>query len=657
MIDRFHYGVCYYPEHWPMEMHEADFRRIKEAGFDYVRMAEGAWAYFEPAEGKFQFDLFDRALDLCRKHGIQVIMGTPTYCAPAWVQQKYPEILRWDFHRRPMAHGSRRNFTYSSDKYIELSDRICTVLAEHFINHPQILGWQLDNEFNCHMDVSYAPADTRAFQQWLRKKYQSIERLNNAWGTKFWSQDYSAWEQVDLPAPTAAYHNPHQLLDESRFISDTVVAFARRQADILRKTNANWQITHNGIFGNINGPDLAGVLDFFCNDIYPGFSGAWPGLAEAHAFSRSLSFPFGILEQQSGPGGQMNYLHATVRPGQLRTWTMQSIAHGAKLLSFFLWRTCPYGSEQHWHGLLDHDNKDTTRLAEAKQLGVELRTLPPDYFDAPLHKTVAVLRDYDNEININKINTYARHGNSQCARWVAELSEAHIPVDEVWPKQDFSAYQVLIAPNLRIVTPEIVQKLSAAIAAGLTLVLTARTGIKDINLHMQQFTPPGLLAELAGVEIEDWSSVPDTQTRGLRLADGRTTHLHAFVEKLRPTTAGPAAHWLGDDPLLADAPAITRHKVGKGEVIYIGGLLPAATIPAMIDLLGLRSRFGADRNVEIIHRHGKSVDYVTVINHGPARQHITSLSGGTGIMGVIGKIDTDLILGSHGVAVVQLARG
>jgi beta-galactosidase len=226
--DRFLLGVCYYPEHWDASVHEDDLRRIAAAGFDYVRLGEGAWGYFEPEEGAYEFDLFDRAIDLCRKHKLKVIFGTPTYCAPAWVANRYPEVLRWNFDRTPMAHGSRRNFNYTSAKYIDLSDRICTALAAHYQGEGQIMGWQLDNEFNCHMDVSYAPSDSEAFRLWLKSKYKTLAALNKAWGCAFWSQQYSDWQQIDLPHPTPAYLNPHQLLDETRFISHCVVQFARR---------------------------------------------------------------------------------------------------------------------------------------------------------------------------------------------------------------------------------------------------------------------------------------------------------------------------------------------------------------------------------------------------------------------------------------------
>ncbi len=198
----FHYGVCYFPEHWHPNRHADDIKRIADTGMNIVRMAEGAWATFEPVEGEFHFDLFDNVIDLCAKHGLKVIMGTPTYAAPAWVSHKYPEVLRWNYNRIPMKHGSRRNFNYTSPVYLDLSDRICTALADHYKKAKPVIGWQLDNELNCHMDVSYAPADTLAFRKWLRAKYKTLDRLNAAWGTAFWSLVYSEWDQIDLPHPT-----------------------------------------------------------------------------------------------------------------------------------------------------------------------------------------------------------------------------------------------------------------------------------------------------------------------------------------------------------------------------------------------------------------------------------------------------------------------
>jgi beta-galactosidase len=634
MLDPFRLGVCYYPEHWPASRHESDFRRMKENGFEFVRMGEGAWAYFEPEEGRFQFELFDRAIDLCRKYGIKVIFGTPTYAGPAWIADRYPEVLRWNFQRIPMGHGSRRNFNYTSPKYLKLSDRICTALAEHYADEKQIVAWQLDNELNCHMDVSYAPSDTIAFRKWLRDKYGTLGALNRAWGTAFWSQTYTDWDQVDLPSPTSAMHNPSQLLDESRFISDTVVQFARRQASILRKHNKHWLITHNALFANVNGPDLVKQLDFFCHDQYPLFMSDWPARAEGLVQSRSLSFPFGILEQQSGPGGQMSYLQRTPRPGELRLWAWQSIAHGAKFVSFFLWRTCPFGSEQHWHGLLDQDNKPTRRLTEAKQFGQEIDKLPDDFFEAPPLKIAAILRDFDNENNERRIDTYTKTGAAEHVRWLNALAARHFPADYVWPDAPFTPFTILIVAHQKIVTRDLAGKLTDFVQKGGFLILTAQAGLKDENNHIVEKTPPGLLSKLAGVEVEDWTTLSPKETRQARLVLGQDFALDTFVERLRPTTAMPMARWTGGDSLLGDSPAITQNRLGKGSVFYVGGYCPSETIGTLLTHLcqAQFNIFAASSDVEIIVRKSRKKTYVMAMNHSATRQRVVGLAGAKNLL-------------------------
>jgi beta-galactosidase len=651
MFDDFRLGVCYYPEHWPASRHESDFRRMKEAGVDIVRMGEGAWSYFEPEEGRFQFDLFDRAIELCRRFGIQVIFGTPTYCGPAWIAKRYPEVLRWNFERIPMAHGSRRNYNYTSPKYLELSDRICVALAEHYAREKQIVAWQLDNEFNCHMDISYAPSDTIAFRKWLREKYRTLDRLNRAWGTAFWSQRYANWQEIDLPHPTSGPLNPTQVLDESRFISDMVVRFARRQAAILRKYNRRWLITHNGLFRNVNGPDLVKQLDFFSHDQYPLFREDWPGRAEWLVQARSLSFPYAILEQQAGPGGQMSYLQRSPRAGELRLWAWQSVAHGAKLVSFFRWRTCPYGAEQHWHGLLDQDDKNNRRLEEAKLFGREMRKLPKEFFDAAPVKFAAVLRDFDNEVNEKRINTYIKAGAEEQGRWIRSLLAHHVPADYVWPGSRFESYRVLIAPHQKIVTRELAEKLARFVRSGGALVLGAQAGLKDEDGHIVEKTPPGVLAKLAGVEVADWTMLSPKESRMARFSDGQEVALAVFVERLRPGSATVAAMWSGEDSLLADSPAITFNRLGKGGVYYIGGYCAATTIDCLVrrlrDDLQIPRPFAAPPVVELIVRKGRKRVYLIALNHSSRPQRVTKMMGD-------GKTPADFVLEPFDVAVARM---
>lgn len=655
MIDQLHYGVCFFPEHWPESMIDDDLSRIRDAGMTYVRVGEGAWWYFEPEEGQYRFDLFDTVVSACAKKGLKVVFGTPTYCGPAWIGTKYPEVYRWDFSRTPMKHGSRRNYTYNSPKYNELSDKITTALVEHYKREKTIITWQIDNEFNCHMDTSYAPVDTIAFRAFLKSRYKSLDALNAAWGTKFWSQVYSDWDQIDLPHPTATYNNPTQKLDESRFISDSVVRFCRRQADIVRGVNPKWQITHNGLFGNVDGPALAAELDFFSHDQYPLFYGRWQDHAWGLMQARSLSFPFGLLEQQAGPGGQMSYLHATPRPGQMRLWAYQSFAHGAKMLSYFCWRTCPFGSEQHWHGLIEPDNRDTRRYKEAADVGTEIAELPREVWDAPPEKSFGILRDFDNEVNIAKVNNYVK-APWEPWHWSAELLKNHVPVDLLWASTDkLTGYRVIVAPHFRMLDAALVQKLDSFVRAGGTLVVSAQSGIKDRNVHLVKTIAPGILRKLAGIEVEDWTMLGDKEER-LCTLDGAPLPCIGFVERLKCRGAEPLAHWQGEDPLLADAPSITVNEVDRGRVIYIGGYLDERGIAAMVKHLMATRKItpliDAPAEVEVVARRSAKWRYLWLLNHSAEPQFIERVAGRELLGDTV--VEGSLKLKPHGVAIVQV---
>lgn len=656
MANRFQIGATYYPEHWPADNHPRDLDRIAAAGFNVVRLGEGAWWYWEPREGQYQFELFDRVIELCRQRDIQVIMGTPTYTGPAWIAHKYPEVLRVNFERLPLAHGSRQNFNHTSPKFLDLSRRVCTALAEHYKDEPQIIAWQLDNEINNGSDASYAESDRIAFRAWLRERYRTLDALNEAWGTRFWSQVYSDWEQIELPATVGQGQNPHRLLDQSRFISDTVIRFLREQATILKGANPRWQVTHNSIFGNVNPRALAAELDFYSHDHYPLFWNHWSEFSQKVIEARSLSFPYSILEQQSGPGGQMSYLLRTPEPGEQRLWTYESIAHGADRLLYFTWRTAAFGTEQHWHGLIDQDNKDTRRLREATRTAKEIATLPDEFFAAKPVKVAAVLRDFDLDVNEKRINTYTHEGRWSHSRWAASLVKRHVPSDFVWSDGEFDGYSLLIAGHLKIVDAALVEKLTRFVERGGTLVLGAQSGLHDRKLHIHQQTPPGPLASLAGVEVEDWTSLAKGQTRRLAMVDGPSVDAFAFAERLRPTTACVLARWEAEG-LLHGGAAVTMNAVGEGKVIYLGGYFDAAATETLATWLceseEIESVIEADDSVECVLRQSGEARYLTLMNHGPTDATVQRVPRNTTVL--IGDAPSvgSLRLPPYGVAMLK----
>ena len=356
-------GVCYYPEHWDKSLWRDDLRRMRENGIGVIRVAEFSWNLFEPEEGRFDDSFWDAFLDLAAECGMRVIFCTPTATPPAWMTEKYPEVLNCDIYGHPVRHGMRKHHNMTSPTYLGFVRRVTEHIAQHYSAHPAVIGWQIDNEVNCETASYHAESDHAAFRAYLREKYGTLENLNRAMGTVFWNQTYTSWDEIHLSRYTLANSsNPHMMLEERRFISAAAIRYIGLQAEILKKYRRPEQfITTNGIFGVLDNHRLTREhLDFMTYDSYPNFAFgldtsklAPESLRDRETSynlirTRSISPRFGIMEQQSGPGGwNTRMIQPAPKPGQLRLWTFQSVAHGADFVSYFRWRTCAFGTEMY----------------------------------------------------------------------------------------------------------------------------------------------------------------------------------------------------------------------------------------------------------------------------------------------------------------------
>jgi beta-galactosidase len=609
--EKFDLGVCYYPEQWPEAMWADDYRRMREIGFTIVRMGEFAWNIFEPEEGVFAFDLFDRAIDLAHEHGLQVILGTPTATPPAWMTYKYPEILNANFDGVQYQHGMRRHYNYSSPIYREYCAKITEAMARHYANNPAIVGWQIDNELNCEVNVFYAEADHTAFRKWVQEKYGTLDALNETWGTVFWNQSYSDWEQVHLtrPAPSKSV-NPHQALDEKRFISGNTISFARLQADILRELAPTQWITTNGMFGHLDSHAMTNeLLDFFSFDSYPNFSTIWNDADREHPLMdrgnsnqltkvRSISPTFCIMEQQSGPGGWVNTMgQSAPKPGQMRLWTYQSVAHGADMVLFFRWRTATFGTEIYWHGINDYHNRPNRRVTEAATISRELGEIGEVIAGSRFTADVAILHDYDNEWDGELDHYHGPLTRESEYSWGKALQFSHIPYDYLYVQNkttldDLARYKVLIYPHPAIMSEETAELLKQYVAAGGKLLFGARSGYKDQRGHCRMMPFPGLFAELCGVTVEDFTLiVNEAATPNIRWIDGgneASTPARLFNDILLPESGSVETLALYDGDYYAGKPALTRNPYGSGEAYYFGAAFSREVADALIRRLGLQ---------------------------------------------------------------------
>jgi len=625
----FYFGVDYYPEHWPEARWAEDARLMAEAGFTVVRLAEFAWSKIEPRPGDYDFEWLDRAIDILAAHGIQVVLGTPTASPPPWLMARDPTLFRVLLDGRRVAFGLRREYCPNHPGYRRAAQDIVSCMAEHYGQHPNVIGWQIDNEFG---DRCYCPICTTAFHAWLQERYGTLDEVNQRWGTVFWSHHYTAWDQIPAPSSTAWPPNPGLGLDYSRFCSDSYVTFQQQQIDILREKSPGRFITHNFMgfhYDQINYFDLAARLDLVAWDNYPSFQ--WnmdapldPTLpALSHDTMRSLKQqPFWVMEQQAGPAG-WDMLGPTPRPGKLRLWAYQAIAHGADGVVFFRWRTATVGAEQNWHGILDHHGRPGRRYEEIRRMGAEIRTLSRYLEAAQPAARVGILLSYDSRFSLQLQRYNPNLDYTAIVREIYRvLHRLHVTVDLVAPDGDLSPYRLVIAPVLHVVSETVAENLRRFAEQGGVLLVTARSGVKDDANRVVQQPLPGLLAELCGIEIEEYDSLPPGATNSVRfvspwLANGQTAEAHTWCEVLQPNGAEVLAEYQQD--YYAGRPAITMNHLGAGHVIYCGALgghdLFQPLLRSLLETAGVAPVAVGSEDLEIVERRQGDRSLLFVLNH------------------------------------------
>lgn len=639
-------GTCYYPEHWDKSLWEPDLRRMLEHGVTTVRIAEFAWNLTEPEEGVYTFDFFDEFLDLAERVGMKVIFGTPTATPPAWLTEKYPEVLNSRRDGVLYRHGMRRHYNYNSKKYQELAGKIVEQLGAHYGKRPCIVGWQIDNEFNCETQEFYSESDTLAFREFLKEKYGTLEELNRAWGAVFWNQTYTDWNQVYVPRTTYGDGtNPHQRLDYIRFVSESTIRFCKLQSDILRKyIKPGDFITTNGMFGSLDNHRMTrDCLDVYTYDSYPNFAYAmredpkhnttlrdrkWSrNLMEV----RSICPHFGIMEQQAGAGGSIGSDAPAPKPGQMMLWAMQSIANGADYVSFFRWRTATFGTEIYWHGLLDYDNLPNRKLAELQKLHARVEAIQ-ETAGAEYVAPLGLLKDYDNVFDAQVDAWHGKLNASSEMELFVAVQLAHTPMNAVYLQkdttvEDLKKYRVLVYPHGEILTEEKARLLEEYVRQGGNLIVAARTGQKDIDGHCVMKPMPGLLAPLTQSAVREFTWIGPGDDPVPMDWDGRCLDTGLFNDVL--ATAGEGAKVLaryGGDAWYAGEPALIETKAGEGKVLHFGGTLTRENMAAFLEYLGVTEPFGdlaqIPADCEIALRRKGETDYLFVLNYGKEPQEI-----------------------------------
>ncbi|MCX5496135.1 beta-galactosidase [Kaistia dalseonensis] len=584
-------GVCYYPEHWPEDWWARDAAEMAELGIKFVRIGEFAWSRIEPEPGRFDWGWLDRAIDTLGKAGLKVVLGTPTATPPKWLIDLYPDILPYGADGTVRGFGSRRHYTFSSETWFRESARIVEAYASRYGDNPAVAGWQTDNEYGCHDTIlSYGPEDLKAFRGWLRRRYQTPEAINEAWGNVFWSMDVNSFDDVELPVRTVTETAPAARLDYWRFSSEQVVRYNEMQTAIIRKHSPGRFVTHNymGFFHDFDHHAVSEVLDFASWDSYPlGFVEKFPFSEDERGRWASTSHPdipgfhhdlyrpmagnkFWVMEQQPGPVNWAPW-NAVPTPGMVRLWAWEALAHGAEVVSYFRWRQAPFGQEQMHAGLNRPDRTRSVGGHEAARVGKELAAFGP----LPENGTAPVALVFDYEASwITRLQPQGKDflHEELTFRWYEAIRRLGFDVDMVRPGADLSAYKLVLVPSLPHVSLEALEALRKTDAQ---ILVGPRAGSKTRDFAFPAELAPGPLQAFLPLKVTQVASLRPGAQVVSGAVSGHVSRWREWIETDLPALATYAD----------GAAAILQHGrftylTGWAEADLLGDLLANTILPA-----------------------------------------------------------------------------
>jgi beta-galactosidase len=616
------YGGDYNPEQWPEQVWAEDMRLMREAGVTMVSVGIFSWALLEPAEGAYDFTLLDRVLDMLHAHGIAADLATPTAAPPAWFFRAHPEALPVDRDGRGLSYGSRQTFCPSSPAYRTAALRITGELARRYADHPAVAMWHVHNEYGCHNAECYCDESAAAFRRWLRAKYaDDLGALNEAWGTRFWSQWYYDWDEILPPRATGAVPNPTHQLDWRRFCSDELLSLCRAEREVLLEAapdtpaTTNFMVMHN--FDALDYWRWAPELDIVSNDHY--LRSVDPESEIDVALSgdqvRSLAGgrPWLLMEHSTGA---VNWqpVNRAKRPGELRRNALAHVAHGADGIAYFQWRAAKAGAEQ-WHSaMLPHAGTDSQIWRDVVALGADLKALA-EVRGSTSPASVAVVWDWNARWALELPSQPSEEVRYLDAvrSWYEPLWRSGIAVDFVRPDADLSSYRLVLAPSLYLVDDAGAANLVGFAEAGGTLAVGFHSGMVDENCHVRLGGYPGAFQGALGVRTDELFPLLPGET--VDLSGGGTATLWSE----RVSLAGAEAVTSYTSGVLTGVPAVTRNSYGTGTAWYLATRPDPQTLSALLNRI--RTEAGVEpvretpEGVEAVLRRGEEADYVFLIDH------------------------------------------
>lgn len=667
-VQKIVYGGDYNPEQWPEEIWEEDMRLLKEANVDILTLNVFSWATLQPSEEEYNFSKLDKIMKMVKENGFQVCLATSTGAHPAWMAKKYPDILRTEFNGMKRKFGGRHNSCPNSPTYEKYSVRLAAKIAERYKDYDNIVAWHISNEFG---GECYCENCEKAFCVWLKKKYKTIENLNYAWNTAFWGHTFYEWDEIVLPNLLSEHFEQNRsqfqgiTVDYKRFNSESILKCYQREYEVLKSITPDIPITTNlmGFYKELDYKMWAKYMDVVSWDNYPSNQDTPAQIAMSHDLMRGVGGgkPFLLMEQTPSATNWQPY-NALKRPGVMRLWSYQAVAHGSDSVMFFQMRRTIGACEKLHGAIIDHAGTNETRVfKEVKALGEELKMLGEQTLGSVTEAKAAIYFDWDNwwAIECSAGPSCDLKYKDEIYNYYQALYHLNVPLDIVGPEDDLSKYKLLIAPVLYMTKTGYDEKIRTFVENGGTFVTTFFSGIADEHDLVITGGYPGRLRDILGIWVEECDALPP-QAENHFTYQGKQYPARLICDISHSEGAETLSVY--EEDFYAQMPVITKNQFGQGHAYYIATRSSEEFYQHFLGNVckecGIEGLLAPQEGLEVAMRENENGRFLFLLNHTDRMLQTELPEAGRGLLESKEYAAGDMAeIPAKGVQIIKLEKG